>query len=272
MIRLLLLALTLFVSSANTLASAEVIEVIPLHNRTAEDVGALIGPLLAPQDRVIANGNNLIIKATPARLKTLQQLINQLDTPIQNLIITVVQDRYTTAVALNAEARIQLYGQHSNHSTSIAGNVKGRFYQNQGHANINNSQTLRTVDGQPAHIEVGKAHPIRRTSFYQPLYGYPEIHNSTEFIEATTGFAVTPRLAGNNQVIIDVAPWSDRFNHYGEINTQGAQTTLRVNLGEWIEIGGVSETSHSQHSGILSQSQSNQSDNLHIVIKVDKAP
>ncbi len=58
-------------------------------------------------------------------------------------------------------------------------------------------------------------------------------HNT---IEATTGFEVTPRLVGQ-QVELDVAPWSDRFNNQGQIETQGANTTIRVNLGEWVDLG-----------------------------------
>jgi type II secretory pathway component GspD/PulD (secretin) len=254
------------------MADAGVMKIIQLNNRTAEDIVAIITPLLDPQDRVIANGNALIIKTTPARHKTLAQLISKLDVPIQNLIITVVQDRHSTADSLNAGANISLYGRHSNRGTSVRGNLHGHIDQFQGQSNLHNNQTLRTIEGSPAHIKVGSAHPIRQTQVYHPPYGYPEVTTTTDYIEASTGFAVTPRLAGNNQVIIDVAPWSDRFNRYGQIETQGAQTTLRVNLGEWVEIGGVTEESNSQRSGLFSNSYRNQNTSLHIIIKVDKAP
>ena len=268
----LLLILLLSLNSTLILADASVMEIIQLQNRTSEDISVVIAPLLEPQDRVIANGNTLIVKTTPARLKTLQQLINKLDTPIQNLIITVIQDQHMTAEALNARANIQVQGQHTSNSAIIRGRINGHFNQSRGQSNINNNQTVRTIEGRPAHIEVGKVQPIRRKSTYHSPYGYHETTTTTDFIKATTGFAVTPRLAGSHQVILDVAPWSDRFNKYGAIETQGAQTTVRVNLGEWVEIGSISEDSYTQRNGFLSHSSRNQSNNLHILIKVDKAP
>ena len=42
--------------------------------------------------------------------------------------------------------------------------------------------------------------------------------------------------------------------------------------GEWMEIGSISEDSYTQRNGFLSNSSRNQSNNLHILIKVDKAP
>ena len=271
MIKKLILGFILLTTALGSLAEPSVMEIIALQNRTSESVQILITPLLEPQDRVIASGNSLIIRTSPDRLRAIQQLIDKLDTPIQNLIITVVQDRYLTADALNAGANVRL-SVPIDQPSKTRGSIRGHLYQTRDHGSLNNTQTLRTMDGTTAHIKVGRAHPIRQTSIYHPRYGYPEVYSSTEFIEATTGFAVTPRLTGSNQVVLEVSPWSDRMNRYGMIETQGAQTRVRVNLGEWVEIGGVNEDSHYDSSGLLSKSYRSQSDNLHILIKVDKAP
>lgn len=102
-----------------------------------------------------------------------------------------------------------------------------------------------------------------------PGYGYPVIFNNTQFIETTTGFAVTPRLAGR-QVVLNVAPWAEKMNMQNQIQTQDAQSTVRINLGEWIELGSTGENSNSstsKNTSIIRQTSKNQ---MHILIKVDK--
>ena len=264
------IALVLYLLSIQIALAEMVMEIIPLQNRTAMEVQPLIAPLLDPSDRVIANGSSLIIRTSPAKLEEIQQIIKQLDTRIENLIITVIQDRNITAGELNARADIRL-NVPLNHPTDVSGRIRGHYSQTRDHDSRYNTQTIRTMEGTPAHIKVGKAHPITHTSVYHPYYGYPSVSTSTEYIEATTGLAVTPRLSGAHQVVINVAPWSDRMNHYGTIDTQGAQTTVRVNLGEWVEIGGANEDSNFDRSGFLVKERSTRKDSLHILVKVEKA-
>ena len=263
------ITIVLLLMSVQIVRAEMVMEIIPLQNRTAIEVQPLIAPLLDPSDRVIANGSALIVKTSPSKLEEIKQLIKKLDTRIENLIITVIQDRNITADELNARADIRL-NVPLNHPSDFSGQIRGRYNQTQDHDSRYNTQTIRTMEGTPAQIKVGKAHPIRNTTVYHPRYGYPSVSSSTEFVEATTGLSVTPRLAGDNQVIIDVAPWSDRMNRYGMIDTQGALTTIRANLGEWVEIGGADEDSNFDRSGFLIKERSTRKDALHILVKVEK--
>jgi hypothetical protein len=89
-------------------------------------------------------------------------------------------------------------------------------------------------------------------------------------IEASTGFAVTPRLTGN-QVTLDIEPWSDTFQRNGHIETQSAHTTLRANLGEWVELAGNADTEQSANRGFNSFNHSTRQNVLRILIKVDQA-
>src|SRR5664279_1508121 len=89
-------------------AAETIIEVIPVYNRPASEIQPLIDPMLENTDRVIADGSNLIVKTTPDRLNAIKKFINNLDSRLNNLVITVIQSRNTTAEQLNAAARINL--------------------------------------------------------------------------------------------------------------------------------------------------------------------
>ena len=244
-------------------------EVIAVNNRPASEVKELLAPLLQPGDVVVANGANLIIKTSPERLHEIQKIITNLDTPLENLIITVVQGRNISADEFNAAANFRArISTRDSYRDPVQ--LDARVRQTRGQTISDNTQTLRTLDGQPAHIKVGDVNPVQNIQYHRSRYGYPAISTHTQLIETSTGFAVTPRLTGINQVILDISPWSDQMDNNRQISTQGAHTTLRAELGEWIEIGGNIENSQSNTRGILSEVRSTQTRNMHILIRVDK--
>jgi hypothetical protein len=268
----------IFITLFNNISfAAETIsEVIPLFNRPASEILPLLSPLLEDTDQVIADGSNLIVKSAPERLGELIMLIDKLDTPLNNLIITVIQSRHTTAKELNAAARVNMNLSRNNRLKSSA-RITGHYYQTDGQNSDESTQTIKTLEGNTAHITVGKTYPIQSVQIYNSGYGYPAFSTTTEFIDATTGFAVTPRLVEQNpslpkqQVILDVSPWSEKVNTRGQLETRNAQSTIKINLGEWVELGGSDENSHSSTNGNLAIIRQTNQNKLHILVKVDKA-
>jgi hypothetical protein len=270
----------IFITLLNNISFADetVIEVIPIFNRPASEIQALLGPMLENTDRVIADGSNLLVKTRPERLGEIIMFIDKLDTPLNNLIITVIQSRHATAEELNAAARANLNLQR-NRRLKSSGRISGHYYQTDDQSSNESTQTIRTMEGNTAHITVGKTYPIQNYQIYNfgYGYGYPAVSTSTEFIDATTGFAVTPRLVEQNpglaeqQVILDVSPWSDNFNRQGQLETRNAQSTIKVNLGEWVELGASDENSHSSINGNLATVRQTNQNKVHILVKVDKA-
>lgn len=257
---LALIFITLLGSSA--FAAETIIEVIPLTNRPAFEILPLLAPLLGNTAQLIDNGSNLLVKTTPDRLAEIKVIVNQLDVRQSNLVITVIQSRQTTADDLNAAARAQLNVPADNPSKA-GGRIIGHLYQTQDKGADENTQTVRTMEGVPAHIKAGNVYPRQNFS------GYGYYPTTTEYTEATTGFAVIPRLAGQ-QIILSVLPWSDKMNGRGQIETQNAQSTIRINLGEWVELGGIGESSDSStNSALVNTRQSNKS-RMHILVKVDR--
>jgi len=271
---LLLIFITLF--NNISFAAETISEVIPLFNRPASEILPLLSPLLEDTDRVIADGSNLIVKSAPERLGELIMLIDKLDTPLNNLIITVIQSRHNTAEELNAAARVNLNLSRNNRLKSSA-RITGHYYQTDDQNSNESTQTIKTLEGNTAHITVGKTYPIQNVQIYNSGYGYPSFSTTTEFIDAATGFAVTPRVIEQNpslpkqQVILDVSPWSEKVNTRGQLETRNAQSTIKINLGEWVELGGSDENSHSSTNRNLATIRQTNQNKLHILVKVDKA-
>lgn len=244
-----------------TLAGEPVMEVIPLANRPAAEILPLLAPLLDGEDRVVDNGSSLIVRTSPERLANIQSLVRKLDARLSNLMISVLQTSTKTAAELNAEAAIAV-SPHAIRMRGMVGNTADLENRQQ-------HQQLRTLEGQPAIIRTGEVRPVHSHNVYQYGYG-ATVYSNTQMVEATTGFAVTPRLVGQ-QVVLDVAPWSDRFRQNGQLETQSAQTSIRANLGEWVEIAGNVDDENSQGSGFDSFNHASRHNRLRILVKVETA-
>ncbi|MFA5983243.1 MAG: secretin N-terminal domain-containing protein [Methylococcaceae bacterium] len=244
-----------------------VLTVIPVNNRPAEELKPLLEPLLE-NGKVMADGANLIISTTPDRLPEIKALIRKLDVSPANLIITVIQSSSANASELNAQTHATLNRPNYRISpnTSIA---SGHYYQTDEQTNHDSTQIIRTLDGNPAFISSGRLSPNTTSQIYGNAYGPPAINTQTQYIATSSGFAVTPRLL-DNEVILDIQPWLEQTNRRRQIETQNAHTNLRIRLGEWIELGNSDENSQRANSSNFARVRQTDSNQIHLLIKVDK--
>lgn len=248
---------------AFAMAEEAVIEVISLQNRPAAEIQPLLMPLLDANDAVTGDGFNLIIKASPERLENIRSIVEHLDTRLHNLMISVLQSSNKSAEQLNAEAFVV--------ATPSTLRMHGMSGDTRDFDSRRTAQQLRTLEGQPAHIQVGQIRPVETVTIYNRGYGYPGVAINTELQEASTGFAVIPRLQSNNEITLDIAPWSDQFLGRNWIATQSIQTSIRARLGEWIEIGSIGQQEKTDRRGFSGFNYSTHDNERKILIKVDLA-
>jgi type II secretory pathway component GspD/PulD (secretin) len=244
-------------------AEDNLIEVIRLQNRSAGEVQGLLTPLLEPGEALTGNGFDLILKSRPERLETIRGLIQQLDSRQHDLIISVLNNSIKSAEQLNAEVAIQ--------ASSQVVRMQGMTGNTRDSDNHRSMQQLRTLEGQPAHIQASTTRPIENVTVYDFGYGYPGVASSPHMQQAGSGFAAIPRLIGNQDVIIDIAPWSDRFLNRASIETQAIQSTIRARLGEWVQLGGTIQTQQSERHGFSGLNHSTRNQDTYTLIKIDLA-
>ncbi len=266
MFRILFLSFSLLLSQ--TVQSNTVIKIVPIHYRSVDELHAIISPLLNDSEQIIASSSGLIVRANPDRQKELKNLIAELDKPQAALRITVIQSNRETAETLNRSIQGSIqFG--SKQSFKPRAEIHGRYANTDDFKQSDKQQQIRTLDGKPAFIKIGKSHPVQHQRIYQPRYSYPVIEHSTEYIEASTGFVVTPRLTGK-QVIVEVSPWSDNMKQNGQLSTQSSHTTVRARLGTWMEIAAVEQQQQHQKKKNLSRRYTTAQQQMRILIKVDK--
>ncbi len=239
---------------------ADAIELITLHNRMADDVIPLIQPMLQPGEVVSGNGAQLILRASPASMRQIKQVIDGLDSPARNLTIQVRSDDEMRAAQQGIEGQVIVGNQ------GVSGGLRGHARQVQ--STDNATQTIRVLEGSPARLRVGRETPYPQTVWVQTPYGMQAVP-ATGVAESGRWLTVYPRVQGN-QVLLDIQPDNARPDprHPGALDVQSLSTRVQVPLGEWVPLGGVdSQSQQRENANSATQNQSNR-----VWVKIDPAP
>ena len=276
--------LILFYLPLSVFAGDLILEVIPLQHRLVDDVIPILRPLVAPGGTITGMNNQLIVKTTTENMVEIKSLLNSLDRTPRRLLITVKQDiagkihssdsslsgRYSSGeVAVGVRDPV-----HTDDGLVISGSDEdGNVirYRNQNtttSAEDRNTFTVQATEGYPAYITAGQSVPVSGTTAYVTPGGVV-INESTEYIDASSGFYVLPRLNGE-QVTLLISPHLSRAapGRAPTFDFQNVDTTASGRLGEWIELGGVDQQFSNSNREILSSSSARGSEQRSIYVKV----
>ncbi len=265
-----------------------VVEVIPLRYRTAEQVVPVIQPLLPKDGSVSGLQGQLIVRTTPANLAQIRQVLDSIDTPPKRLMITVRQDIDSDRTRRTAEVSGSIGNDHARVTVPGSGDTRGgnvvlREGDNRVGAHVIdtrrveselNTQTLQVMEGGTAFIRVGESRPVRERQVVRTVVNgrvVDQVIESTQYRDANTGFHVRPRVSGST-VMLEISPQREAFDRdvRGAVNTQSLVTTASGRLGEWIELGGVSQDRSEQGSALLGRTTRSGFESRRVLVKVDE--
>lgn len=284
------LALALVLVLAAAIARAQgVLEVIPLHYRTAEEVIPVLQPLVARGGTLSGFKGQLIVRTTPENLAEIKRVLVTLDRAPRQLVITVRQD----ADASRRHSTAEVSGNVGNDDIRVVvppasrERQGGRVVIREGDSRIRahvlesstavsdrSTQTLRVMEGREAFIRVGQSVPVRGRQVTRSVVGgqvVEQVVESTQYRDVTTGFYVRPRVSGE-RVMLDVSPQRETLSSdvRGGVNVQRVVTTVSGRLGEWMEIGGIEQDATGQQSVLLGGGSSATRDSRRVRVKVEE--
>ena len=280
--------LILLLCAALTRAQS-VVEVIPLHYRTAEEVIPILEPMLERGGTLSGFRGQLIVRTTPDNLAEIKRILASVDTAPRQLLITVRQDadgslrRRTADISGNVgtdNARVVIPPASRERQGGRVviregdDRIRGHVLDSTASASDRSSQTLRVSEGREAFIQVGQSVPVRGRQVTRTVVGgqvVEQVVDSTEYRDVTTGFYVRPRVSGD-RVMLDISPQRESLSGdvRGGVNVQRVVTTVSGRLGEWIEIGGIGQDSSGQQTVLLGRASSSASDHRRVLVKVDE--
>jgi type II secretory pathway component GspD/PulD (secretin) len=144
------------------------LEVIPLNNRQAQDLLPIIRPLLDLNETVSGMGYQLIVQASPRKLREIKSLLKTIDTQRINLRITVKQGTRSQLNKLELEigaeipigktGRVIINSGRDNSKGVVVVGEKGRgeirekLLQSKSSLKEMNTQIITTLEGNSATI------------------------------------------------------------------------------------------------------------------------
>lgn len=284
--RVLLVSIVLIVQSITSLWAYE-LEVVELQHRSVEEVLPLIRPLLAPNEVANGMGYQLILRTSPDTLAQIKQILLSLDKAPRRLRISVIQNvdlatlarirEVSGSVQLGRSARLEVPGNANQNGLNVQlqrggdtlnTRIDNRDSQSQDHK----IQQVQMLEGGRAYIRVGQAVPVPQRQLIQHPWG-TEVIERTQYQDVSSGFYVSPRIRGDS-VTLEISTQNDSVGsvqgNYANQNVQHVSTTLSGHLGEWMEMGGVSQHQESRDNGLNSHNTSQTDENRNLYLKVEE--
>ncbi|MFZ5558718.1 MAG: secretin N-terminal domain-containing protein [Pseudomonadota bacterium] len=268
-------------------ADETVTEIIPLRSRTVDEVLPLVRPLVAPEGTVNGISGQLIVRATPAKLAQLRQVLDAIDKPARQLVISVTQDVDLVRREREASFSGSVGGSDARVTVPPAGPrpregvivqsgsgddfARGQAVERSRAETASGTQRLRVLEGNEAFVQAGQSRPVRERQVIDTPTGRRVIE-STRYVDAGTGFYARPRMSGD-RVTVTIRTARDRLtgDRRGSIETQSVETRVSARLGEWMEIGGIAEQTSRSSSSILQRGSVTGSEQRRVFLKVEEA-
>jgi len=254
------------------------LEIIPLRHRTVDQVLPVLQPLVEPGGVLTGQNNQLIVRTSARNLEEIRRALASIDTPQRRLMISVRFDSQARArdqaidvrgTVRSGDVTISNRPLPSNQSSVTIG---ARSVDSNASEQVD--QRIQVLEGGRAFIATGESRPVRQGIVTVTPSGRT-VTQGTEFQDASTGFEVVPRVAGD-RVTLDIAPQRETFGGpvrrggASTVQSQRAATTVSARLGEWFEIGGVGELADRSRSGIGSKSEASATSGRRIWVRVDE--
>jgi hypothetical protein len=240
---------------------AQSLEVIDLKYRTAPEVIPVLQPLVEQGGALTGQDYKLFVRTSPANLRQLRAALERIDRRPKQLLVSV---RRSTEQEVERE-RAQGSAVVSNRGAAVAVNATNSNARDRS----DGVASVQVIEGNSALISSGSDVPIVTAAAARggrrPFAGAV-----TEYRSLSSGFAVTPRVNGSH-VVLDIEQQDERVVN-GNVQSQHLTTQASGPLGEWIRLGGVSETASTHQRGTLSRQYSTQSDAREIWVKVESVP
>jgi type II secretory pathway component GspD/PulD (secretin) len=239
-------------------AGAQSLQVIDLKYRTAAEVIPVLQPLLEPGGALSGQDYKLFVRTSSANLSQLRAALAQIDRQPNQLVVSVRRSTRQQVERERAQASVTV----GSGDAAVAVHATDSNARNQSER----TASVQVIEGSSAFIASGSDVPIV-TAVAATSGRRPSIATAMTYRNVGSGFLVTPRVNGT-QVVLDIAQQDDRLAD-GSIQTQHLSTQVSGRIGEWIELGGISESATSQRSGTLGRQYSTQSDERSIWVRVE---
>lgn len=214
------------------------VHTLQLQYQRAAEIIPLVQPFLPEHGVITGEGQELMIRTTPANLQEIEKLVRQLDTPLRQLQITVSVNPPGPQQNLPrnpATADVPAADGERPAPAGASGVI--RQYRTEGRQLAPGMQTIQVLEKNWAMIKTGQAVPVvSRTRNPDGT-----VTETITYQQLNQGLRLRPELVGD-KVILEVQPFYEAESRSGggrQVYFKAA-TTVQARLGQWLALASSS--------------------------------
>lgn len=260
--RYLVAAVTLLLCLGLSAQAEEVFKIFTLNHRFANDLIPIVSPMVGKTGTVTGVNNQLIVRAEAQNMAHIEKIVAELDQARTNRRITVAsnQNSQIQSATIDTNGRIVI-------GNRTRGNVNVDIDNRRTRRRQSAQQFINVLDGERAFIRVGQLVPFTQ-EWLALTRNYAQYYQTTDWVDVSTGFAVRPRTIGN-QVELEITPRISQLNSRNVVDFNTLSTTVRIGIGEWVDIGSLMQTNDDVSRKILGYRDRYSSQSQSLKVKVD---
>ncbi|MDI1302976.1 MAG: hypothetical protein PSX71_13810 [bacterium] len=253
---------------ASPCAKADEAQTEIIYSTRAAELAPVLAPFAEPEGSVSAYQDQLIIRATPAKLATIRDTLKKLDRPLKNLRISVRRQQQDSSSRKTIGANGRVHIRNGDVSAGISVRADEENEQSQGSGRY----SISALEGATVFIATGSDIPVLTVS---------STRNGTVtgngYVPVESGMQVTPRLMPDGNVMLDIDfRQASLANQRGVINRDTTQTRLQIPLGRWTALSNIDQSRSSSVNtssfGLPARQQESRSSSTPLEILVEELP
>lgn len=249
----------------------------------AEKLVPVLEPMLGPEDRITPFRNKLIVRAPRHRQDKILELLQEVDRPLRNILISVRYGSTTTSQAQSVQTdvryksgngvridasqhpddKVVIYkGSSRDDKIQVRAVAKNRFSTD----NENILSEIRVMEGTQGFLQVGEEMPVNHFVLLHPA-GYG---STTEYRMVGSGLFVVPQIV-RDKVRLELYTTQQKRQRADRntVEKTDAQSVLLVEPDIWTPFAGTTTQVQSEGSGnVLSTRNLQKQGNKALELKV----
>ncbi len=276
-----IIGLLIFVFSINSAIAANLsLETIDLEFRTGREIKEAVSGILSEHSSVTVNRNTLILRATPADMAAVRRLLESIDIPPRQYIISVASkdqiekshSNYKVSGKIPVMKGKTIFFNKPGYSDSDSGRgvVQGKVEEKNVISTRGITKTVRALEGKKVFVGVANGSDGKRI-VRKNING---TQTTTEVVSvsdlSSSGFYAIISPRNHERVVIDLSNYIFERSVQSGISSGEVGTSMYIRLGKWVQVNNIQTNKSNNSSGILQSDLTSRSGTQDLWIKVDE--
>jgi hypothetical protein len=239
------------------------INTIQLKHRLASELLPKVEAFLPDAATVKAYDDLLIIKSDAITYFEIQKLVQQLDKPIQRVIVTVLRTHASLSELHGNSVQIDL--EVDDNATA---NTQVRRWSSQTNSDADNYFRAQGISNHPILIHLKNSKPIQEQIIFFNQSGVQAAATTQRYLDIQSGFQALVQPRPDKQVKVDIQPVFSQINRLNEISKGQIITTISGPINQWLELGQINNEKSIESSSLNRYTTQRNQQNLYLKVEL----